>query len=58
MRTMFFMSRMLGMVVIMVGVMLAVFIFLDIMRSGPHARGYLIGSDLWRDVTDFFGMLF
>lgn len=58
MRTMLFMSRMLGMVAVMVGVMLAVFIFLDIMRQGPHARGFLLGSDLWRDVKDFVGMFF
>lgn len=58
MRTMLFISRMLGMVAVMVGVMLAVFIFLDIMRQGPNARGFLLGSDLWRDVKDFVGMFF
>ena len=50
MRTFFFMSRMLGMVVLMVGILLAVFILLDIMRIGPNARGFVLGSDIWQQL--------
>ena len=50
MRTFFFMSRMLGMVVLMVGILLAVFILLDIMRIGPNSRGFVLGSDMWQQL--------
>lgn len=58
MRTMIFMSRMLGMVVLMVGVLLAVFVLLDFLRIGPNARGFLIGSDVWRELKAIAEALF
>jgi hypothetical protein len=50
MRTMLFMSRMLGMVVLMVGLLLGVFVLLDILRIGPNARGFVLGSDMWNQL--------
>lgn len=58
MRTMMFMSRMVGMVVLMVGVLLAVFVLLDILRIGPNARGFLIGSHLWQELKAIAQALF
>ncbi len=50
MRMMLFMSRMIAMVIVMLAVLLAVFVFLDAMRQGPNARGLLLGSDVWHDI--------
>ncbi|MBC2835001.1 hypothetical protein [Paragemmobacter straminiformis] len=58
MRTMMFMSRMFGMIVLMVGVLLAVFVLLDILRIGPNARGFLIGSNLWQELKAIAEALF
>lgn len=58
MRAMLFMSRMVGMVIVMIGVLLAVFVFLDILREGPNARGFLLGSDVWRDIRQAFEVFF
>lgn len=58
MRTLVFMSRMLGMVVLMVGILLAVFVLLDIMRTGPNARGFVLGSDMWHQLKLMADRLF
>lgn len=58
MRQMFFMSRIVGMVIVMVAVLLSVFVVLDIMREGPHARGFLLGSGLWQALKAVVGDLF
>lgn len=58
MRLMLFMSRMLGMVVLMIGVLLMVFVLLDVMREGPHARGFLLGTDMWKHLRGFVEALF
>ncbi|WP_159082314.1 hypothetical protein [Paragemmobacter aquarius] len=58
MRAMLFMSRIVGMVIVMVAVLLSVFIVLDIMREGPHARGFLLGSGLWHELTRWADRLF
>ncbi len=51
MRLMLFMSRMAGMVALMLGVLLTVFILLDVMRQGPNTRGFLLGTDMWNDFS-------
>lgn len=58
MRTVVFMSRMLGTVVVMVGLLLAVFIVLDVMRIGPNSRGFILGSDLWQQLRHLAEALF
>jgi len=58
MRLMVFMSRMLAMVVTMVGVLLIVFVLLDVMRQGQHARGFLIGTDIWNQLVSMVGTIF
>ena len=58
MRTMLFMSRMVGMVIVMIAVLLSVFVFLDIMRQGSHAQGFLLGSDIWRDLQNLVDAYF
>ena len=58
MRTMLFMSRMAGMVFLMIGVLLGVFVLLDIVRAGQHARGLLIGTDLWHQGRAMISALF
>lgn len=51
MRLMLFISRMAGMVALMVGVMLTVFVVLDVLRHGPNTRGFLLGTDIWNDFS-------
>lgn len=58
MREMLFMSRIIGMVIVMVAVLLSVFVVLDIMREGPHARGFLLGSGLWQELKGMAESLF
>lgn len=58
MRTMLFMSRMAGMVFLMLGLLLGVFVLLDIVREGPHARGLLIGTDMWHQARTMLSALF
>lgn len=50
MRLMFFMSRVVAMVIAMVGALLIAFVLLDIIRTGPHARGFLLGTDIWHQM--------